>query len=786
MIGKTISHYEIIEKLGEGGMGIVYKAHDTKLDRTVALKFLPSHLTASEEDKQRFIREAKAAAALNHPNICTIHNVDEYDGKQFIVMEYIDGVTLREKMADVGSHRDAPLQTMIEFSIQIAKALAEAHEKGIVQRDIKPENIMVDSKNRIKVMDFGLAKLAGRTMITKEGTTLGTIVYMSPEQARGDEADQRSDIWSLGVVLYEMITGQHPFKGEYDQVVIYNILNEDPQSITSLRTDVPKEFEHIVNKCLQKQATHRYQHVDDLLADLRAIARDREIHPTTLKSRSLSLRTVWGNRIFAFGFIGMLAIILLVVASRLGFLMTRPDIIGSIAVLPLDNFSDDEAQEYFADGMTEALIAELSQIGALRVISRTSVMQYKEVKKPLRQIARELNVDAVIEGSVMRSGDRVRITAQLINARRDQNLWAKSYEKDLSDLLTLQSEVARDIVQEINIKLTPWEQNQLTRVRQIDPEAHVTYLKGRYYWNKFTDEGFRQAIEYFNLAIEKDSSHALAWTGLADTYILFAVDGFMPPKEVMQKAKVSAAKALQIDDTLAEAYVSWGAYNMFFEWNWMEAEKAFRRAIELNPNSADAHHFYGHYLQAMGRVEEGITATKRALELDPLSLILNSELGWAIYFARRYDEAIAQYKKTLKMDPNFVFAVWSLAMAYSEYGMPEIAIEEMQKFEAVAEHWAVFLAEFGYAYALSGQKTKALEVLHQLEKRSQREFIDPALMVNIYTALGDTRQALDWLDKAYEERSCVWLPWLKVEPKFDPLRSEPRFIALLQKTGLDQ
>jgi eukaryotic-like serine/threonine-protein kinase len=783
MIGQTISHYKILEKLGEGGMGVVYKAHDTKLDRTVALKFLPSHIGTDETEKKRFINEARAASTLDHSNICTIHSIEETDeGNIFIVMAYYEGMSLKEKI----EQGPLPIKEVVNISIQIASGLQKAHEKGIIHRDLKLENIFITNDAQIKIIDFGLSRMVERTLLTKSGTTLGTVPYMSPEQAQGANVDHRTDIWAFGVILYEMITGQRPFKGEYDQVVIYKILNEDPQPVTDLRPDIPGASEHIINKCLQKQAEHRYQHMDDLLADLKAVAQGQEIHPGTLKSGSLSLWTVRRKHIFAFSFIAMLAIILLVVASRFGFFTTRPDIIGSLAVLPLDNFSGDADQEYFVDGMTEALIAELSQIGALRVISRTSVMQYKEVKKPLRQIARELNVDAVIEGSVLRSGDRVRITAQLIDARRDQNLWAKSFEKDLSDILTLQSEVARDIAREINIKLTPWEQNQLIRFRQVDPEAHVAYLKGRYFWNKYTDDGFRQAIEYFKLAIEKDSSHALAWTGLADTYILFAVDGFMAPKEVMQDAKVSVMKALQIDDTLTEAYVSWGAFNMFFEWNWMEAEKAFRRAIELNPNSVDAHHFYGHYLQAMGRVEEGIAAAERALRLDPLSIILNNELGWAIYFARRYDEAIAQYKKTLEMDPNFVFAVWSLAMAYSKFGMPELAIEEMQEFEAVSEHWAAFLAEFGYAYAMSGQKTKALEVLHQLQERAQREFIDPALMVNIFTALGDKQHALDWLDKAYEERSCMWLPWLKVEPKFDPLRSEPRFIALLQKMGLDQ
>jgi len=457
--------------------------------------------------------------------------------------------------------------------------------------------------------------------------------------------------------------------------------------------------------------------------------------------------------------------------------------LNSIAVLPLENLSGDPAQEYFADGMTEALIADLAQISALRVISRTSVMQYKGANKPLPEIAKALNVDAVVEGSVQRVGERVKITAQLIEAATDRHLWAKSYERELRDILALQSEVARAIANEIQIKLTPQEQTRLTNTRQVNPEAHQAYLKGRFYWNKFTAEGFKKSIDYFHQALEKDPAYALAYAGLADAYNILAVASHLPPKEVMPKAKAAAIKALELDETLAEAHVSLGIFKLFYDWDWMGAEREFKRAIELNPNNPDAHHFYGHYLEAMGQMDEAIAVTKRALELDPLSLSINAELGFAYYWSRQYDEAIAQYRKTLEMDPNFVFASWAIGQAYEQKGMYEAAIAELNKARPLSGDWQCIVAELGCAYARSGQKTKAQQVLDELKARAMREFIDPGLIAFIYIDLGETDQAFTWLEKVYEERSS-WIAFLQVEPKFDRLRSDPRFSALLKKVGL--
>jgi serine/threonine-protein kinase len=771
------SKYQIREELGRGGMGIVYKAEDTKLKRTVALKFLPPELARDKGAKERFIRESQAAAALDHPNICTVYEADEVEGKAFISMAYIEGESLREII------KNGPIKydKAMEIALQVAEGLEEAHKKGIVHRDIKSANIMLTEKGQAKIMDFGLAKVAGSSLITKEATKMGTVAYMSPEQTYGEAVDHRTDIWSFGVVLYEMISGQLPFTGERESSIMYSIVHEEQKPLKDFNLGIPTEFEKVVEKAMAKKQDERYQKVDELLEDLKSIKEGLE--PRRYKTKPRKARLPKVRRTFLYGIV----VVLFVIFVAVGFLLLigRPTAIDSVAVLPLENLSGDPRQDYFTDGMTQALIAELGKIGALRVISRQSVMQFKGSTKALPEIARELNVDAVVQGTVTLSGDRVRITANLIGAFPERHLWTETFDYDLGDVLVLHSKVAHDISKEIKIKLTPEEKKLLTSSKPVNAGAHKAYLFGQYYFNKFGEDDLWKAVDYFNQAIDKDPTYGSAYAGLADAFMILAdVAGGHRPKDLIPKAKLAAINALELDEDLSDAYVSLGHIKYVYDWDWIGAENELTRAIELNPSNTWALLIYSRYLGHIGRHDQAIAENQRALALDPLSVNINVDLGTKYYWAGRYDQALQQLKKTLEINPNFIGAHYRLGHVYEQKGMLEAAITEHENAVKLSEGKPFMIASLGHAYALAGKTDEALKILSQLKELSKRMYISPYNMAMVYIGLNEKDQAFDWLEKALGER-CNELVRLKEDPRSDILHSDPRFKTLMRTIGLE-
>ncbi|MBI5473605.1 MAG: protein kinase [Ignavibacteriae bacterium] len=768
MIGETVSHYTILEKLGEGGMGVVYKARDSKLERIVALKFLPHNLLPAEADHTRFLREAQAAAQLNHPNVCTIHGIEEWNGQTFLVMEYVEGETLRRKIETSA----LKISDVLLFARHIAEALQEASKRGIVHRDIKSENIIVNANNQLKIMDFGLAKLRGSNRLTKELSTIGTLAYMTPEQLRGEPVDHRADLWSFGVVLYEMISGRLPFPEGLEEATLFAILSKDPAPLASIRSDLPDGLEAIVKKLLAKKVSDRYQTADDVLHDLKTFGS----HEVSASRPSPLLPRRWSI------VVGATVLVLGISAVLLLPLFTRAPI-NAIAVLPLENLSGVQDQQYFADGMTEALITNLAQLNPLQVISRTSVMRYKGTQKSIPEIARELNVDAIVEGSVTRDRDRVRITAQLIEAKTDQHLWAQSYDRDLSDILALQQEVAAAIAREVNDALTPRQDTQRPSVRRVNPSAYEALLKGRYYTEKYTDEGLRKGLSFLTEASQLDPDAPQPYASLAQYYVISS-EWSLSPHEAMPRVKEFAQLALSRDESMGDAHTYLGVYHLWYSWNWDEAEREFKRAIELNPNSADAYQMYAFFLAIQGRHDESIAASQRAVSLDPLSLTINTYAGWIYYLSRDYDKAAQQLKRTIDMDGNFWFAHLMLGRVLARQGRLHDAIREFQKAQKLDDSFPETSSELGAAYALAGNRAGVDSMLAALARHSATGYVAAYFRARIYAALGEKATALDWLERAAGDRS-FFVTWIKVDPEVDILRREHRFLALLKQTGLD-
>ncbi len=739
MIGQTISHYKILEKLGEGGMGVVYKAQDTKLDRLVALKFLPQHLTADERDKERFLNEAKAASALDHPNICTVYEIGEAaDGQLFIAMAYYEGETLKKRI------ERGPLEAEEAISIvqQIVQGLANAHRRGGFHRDIKPANILITKDRQAKIVDFGLAKLSGQTKVTRAGATMGTAAYMSPEQVLGEGVDYRTDIWSLGVVFYETLTGRLPFKGEYEQAVLYRIMNEDPEPIRNLKPDLPIELERVVEKCLAKSPDRRYQHLEEMSADLKNLAAQLSQPQRVRKS------------------------------------------VPSIAVLPFVNMSADAENEYFCDGLAEELLNALAKIDALRVAARTSAFSFKGKETDVREIGRKLNVSTVLEGSVRKAGDRLRITAQLVNVADGYHLWSERYDRLMEDIFDVQDEISLAIVEALKVKLLGAEKAAVLKRYTENTDAYQLYLKGRFFWSKRSEYGLKTAIRYFEQAIEKDARYAPAWAGIADSYNLLSEHGDVSRKETYPKARAAVNKALEIDDQLAEAHTSLGSLIMLNESDWFNAEREYKLGISLNPNYATAHHWYAEWLSYNGRIAEAVQEISKAVDLDPLSPAILKDKGLTLYYARDYDGALEYGKKTLELDPNFVSVHRLLSLAYQGKGMFAEAIGENQRWGDLTGNRFEASIALAQCYAVAGKRSEALELIESVNSENLSGgnlFRGIAL---VYAALRENDLAFTWFERSYERREES-LGTLKVDPKVDPLRSDLRFVSLLKKVGLE-
>ena len=746
MIGQTISHYRILEKIGEGGMGVVYKAEDTKLGRTVALKFLAANLVSDDEGRRRFLREAKAAASLDHPNICTIHEIDEVGGKTFIAMAYLEGRELADEI------RTGPLniERLLDLAVQVAQGLAEAHGKGVSHRDIKPANVMLTLGGRAVLTDFGLAQLSvADSRITKEGTTLGTVAYMSPQQAEGVKVDHRTDIWSLGVVVYEMVTGQLPFRGDYEQVIVYSLLNEQPEAITGLRSGVPMELERIVNKCLEKRPDERYQRVEELLVDLRAVRRQLT-SDTGLASRG----------------------------SRRASRAAGPPL--SIAVLPFVNLSRDEEDEYFSDGITEDILNRLARVEGLRVPGRSSTFLFKGSNPDLREVAEKLNVGLVLEGSVRRSGKRLRITAQLTSIDDGYQIWSERYDRIVEDLFDIQDELSLAIVDKLKVNLTTSLGQPLVKRPTDNLEAYDLLLKGRYEWRKQTAPGIKAAITYLEHAKQKDPNFAEPYTELAYAYGGLTIRGWAAPRELVPKSEWEARRALEIDDSLAEAHNAWGECNFWFRWDWAGAERGYKRAIELNPRYAQAHWSYSRFFYFTGSLDQAFVEAKKALEIDPLSP--GNTLAASHSRAGQYDQAIQQCRKGLDMDPNGFHTYITLGVAQMGTGAHEDAVKSFEKGSLLGHGDPIAQMFLGWAYGVTGGKNKALEVLDQLKQRRAQGYLSAVALACVAGGIGDKDQAFQWLDRALDDRDPL-LVTIKPGLEWDVLRTDPRFDKVLTRVG---
>jgi serine/threonine-protein kinase len=760
LVSRTLlDRYEVLAPLGAGGMGEVYRARDLRLGREVAVKVLPEDLSTDEEALARFEREARAIAALSHPNLLAIYDFGADGGVSFAVTELLHGETLRAALAGGG----LPWRKAADVGASLAEGLAAAHSRGIVHRDLKPDNVFLTSEGRVKILDFGLARwirdeAAGDPTSapttpdpTCPGTVLGTVGYMSPEQVRGEPTTAASDVFAFGCVLHEMLTGRPAFSGATPFERMAAILRDEPPPPSRLSADVPAELDRIVGCCLEKSPARRAMSAAELARELRDLASAGASDPT-------------------------------ITASRARPAVRRAARGKSLAVLPFVNPGGDPEMEYLTEGITETLINGLSQLRKLRVMARSTMFRYRGDADP-QQVGRDLGVGTVLSGRVASRGSVLSISVELVDASNGWRLWGARYDRPIDDLLSVQEEIAREITTNLKLTLEPEHKRRISKRYSADREAYPLYLKGRYHWNKSTVPDIRKALEYFEQAIEKDPTYALAYAGISDCYAALGMDRYaaLAPREAIPKAKAAAVKALEIDDSLAEAHTSL-AYARVLDWEWSGAEEEFRRAIQLSPDYALAHHFYGFLLSAVGRSDEGLSEYRRALEIDPLSLIINSDYGWAFYCARRYDEAIEQLTKTLDMDARFSQAYLWLGLAFLGKGLADRSIAAFEEGARLTGRSPTMIAGKAVALALAGRHEEAETLRAEYEERVKTQYVPMAAMVQLNIAVGNSDRAFEWLEKAAAYRASFMVP-SKVYAFFDSLRSDPRFADLLARAG---